>query len=61
MKRKDFELFIGKYNYELTSNLKKCKYLITNTPSSGSTKNKQAHEYNIPIITEKEFLEILQN
>ena len=56
MKRKDFEDYIRKYGYELSGNLKKCKYLVTNTPDSGSNKNKQAQEYNIPIITEQEFL-----
>lgn len=56
MKRKDFESYINKYGYELTSNLKKCKYLVTNTPDSGSSKNTEAQKYNIPIITEREFL-----
>lgn len=59
MKRKDFETYINKYNYELTTNLKKCKYLVNNDITSTSTKNKQAKEYGIPIITETEFLNIL--
>lgn len=60
MKRKDFEKHISQYGYELSSNLKKCTYLITNDPTSGSSKNKQAQEYNIPLITEIEFLEKLK-
>lgn len=61
MKRKDFESYISKYGYELTNNLKKCEYLITNSTESGSSKNKQAKEYGIPIITENEFLDKLKN
>ena len=60
MKRKDFEKYIEQYNYELTSTLSKCKYLITNNPNSGSAKNKEAQKYNVPIITEQEFLENLK-
>ena len=56
MKRKDFEKYIAQFGYELTSTLSKCEYLITNNPNSGSTKNKEAQKYNIPIITENEFL-----
>lgn len=59
MKRKDFEKFIATYGYELSTSIKKCEYLVTNDPNSGSTKNKQAKENNIPIITEEEFLNIL--
>lgn len=59
MKRKDFEAYISKFNYELTSNLKKCKYLVTNTPNSGSSKNKDAQKYGVKIITENDFLELL--
>ena len=60
MKRKDFEKFIAEYGYELSSNLKKCEYLITNDPTSGSSKNKQALEYGITIITEEDFLNKLK-
>ena len=56
MKRKDFENYINKYGYELTTNLKKCIYLITNNPNSTSTKNKEADKYNVTKITEQEFL-----
>lgn len=59
MKRKDFEAYIAQYGYELTSNLKKCKYLVTNTPNSGSSKNKDAQKYGVEIITEEDFLNSL--
>lgn len=60
MKRKDFEEYISKFGYELTTNLKKCQYLVTNTPDSGSAKNKQAKEYGIEIITEEDFFQKLK-
>ena len=60
MKRKDFEKYIQQYGYELTSTLSKCEYLITNDPTSNSSKNKEADKYNVPKITEQQFLEILQ-
>lgn len=59
MKRKDFEKYIKQYGYELSSSIKKCEYLITNNPNSGSSKNKQAKQFGIPIVTEKEFLDKL--
>ena len=60
MKRKDFETYIAQFGYELTSNLKKCKYLVTNTPNSGSSKNKDAQKYGVEIITEEDFLNQLK-
>lgn len=60
MKRDAFEKYINEFGYELSSNLKKCRYLITNNPDSGSSKNKQAKEYGVEIITEQSFLDILK-
>jgi DNA ligase (NAD+) len=57
MKRKDFEKLISTYGYSLSSNLKKCDYLVNNDVTSNSAKNQQAKEFGIPIISEKEFLE----
>ena len=34
-------------------------YLVTNTPDSGSSKNKKAQELGTVIITEEEFLKLL--
>lgn len=39
----------------------KTHYLINNDPTSGSSKNKKANELNIPIITEDEFLKMIEN
>jgi DNA ligase (NAD+) len=36
-------------------------YLVTNTPESGSSKNKNAAKLGIPIINEEEFLKIISN
>ena len=60
MKRKDFEAYIKNYGYELSTNLKKCQFLVNNDINSTSTKNKQAKEYGVPIITEQQFLESLK-
>ena len=60
MKRKDFEAYIKNYGYELSTNLKKCEFLVNNDIESTSTKNKQAKEYGIPIITEQQFLDSLK-
>ncbi|WP_314344275.1 BRCT domain-containing protein, partial [Oribacterium sinus] len=35
-------------------------YLINNDSTSGSSKNKKAKELGIPIITEEEFLKLLE-
>lgn len=37
----------------------KTDYLINNDPTSNSSKNKKANELNIPIITEREFLDMI--
>ena len=37
----------------------KTDYLINNDPTSNSSKNKKANELNIPIITEEEFLKMI--
>lgn len=60
MKRKDFEAYIKNYGYELSTNLKKCEFLVNNDIESTSTKNKQAKEYGVPIITEQQFLDSLK-
>ena len=59
MKRKDFETYIGKYGYKLSSNIKNCEYLVNNDANSTSSKNMKAKEYNIPIISEQEFINLL--
>ena len=44
-----------------SSVVKGLSYLVTNDPGSGSSKNKKAQELGIPIIDEKQFLELLKN
>ena len=58
MTRKQFEELIGNYGYSLTSNMKEAKYLVTNQKSN-SSKYRNAEKFNIPIITQKEFLDII--
>ena len=46
--------------YTIGSDIKKdTKYLITNTPDSGSSKNKKAEKFGITKITEEEFMTII--
>ena len=61
MKRKDFEKYIEQFGYELSTNLKKCQFLVNNDINSTSTKNKQAKEYGVKIITEAECYALLNN
>jgi DNA ligase (NAD+) len=61
MKRKDAEKFvIGKGGTVVSGVSKTLSYLVTNDTSSGSSKNKKAGDLGIKIITEKEFLEMVQ-
>lgn len=59
MKRDAFKKYIESYGYELSSAIKSCRYLITNTPDSGSSKNKDAQKYGVEIITEQAFLDLI--
>ena len=38
----------------------KVNYLVTNTPDSGTAKNKDAQKLNIPIITEEQYMALIQ-
>ena len=46
----------GKVSDSVTN---KISFLINNDSKSTSGKNKKAHELNIPIITEEQFLEMI--
>ena len=51
----EIESLGGKVASGVTS---KVNYLITNTPDSGTAKNRDAQKLGIPIITEKEYMEM---
>lgn len=56
VKREIFEEELRKVGYVATGSVKKTtKYLITDDPNSGSSKNNNADKYGIPKITEREF------
>ena len=45
----------SRYGWQLTENVQKAEYLITDNPNSGSSKNRKAQACGIPVITEQEF------
>lgn len=56
VKRKEFEEELRKNGWNPVSSVKKStKYLVTDNPNSGSSKNKSADKYGVPKITEEEF------
>ncbi len=60
MKRSEAEALVKNAGGTAKSSVSKgLSFLVTNTPTSGSSKNKKAQSLNIPIITEAEFLELL--
>lgn len=60
--RVEFEALIinlgGKLGSSVTS---KTTALITNTPDSGSSKNKKAQQLGVQVITEEQFIELINN
>lgn len=54
--QKDIEKFGGKVTGSVST---KTSYLINNDSNSSSTKNKKAKELNIPIISEQQFVEMI--
>ncbi|MBO4319768.1 MAG: NAD-dependent DNA ligase LigA [Treponema sp.] len=60
MKRADAQNLVKKNGGAVKSSVVKgLSYLVTNDTSSGSSKNKKATELGIPVINEKEFLDML--
>ena len=54
--RDDLQFFIEEHGAKLTSSVSKnTDYLITNTPDSGTVKNKKARELGVKIINEEQF------
>lgn len=61
MVRDEFTKLLESYGWSVGSKINKnTKYLITNTPDSGTAKNKEADKFNIPKITEKDFYNIMK-
>lgn len=61
MKRDEYVELLKSFGWLVGSKINKnTKYLITNTPDSGTAKNKEADEFNIPKVTEKDFYNIMK-
>lgn len=58
--RKEIEQFIKDHGMIAQSGVnKETDYLVTNDPDSGSSKNKNAQKFGIPIISEVEFIKLV--
>jgi DNA ligase (NAD+) len=58
--RDEFKTLIELMGHKMVGSISsKTDYLITNTPSSGTVKNKEAQAKGVPIITEEQAIEIL--
>ena len=55
VKRSEFEKELKSKGWEVGEISKDTKFLITDNPTSNSSKNKKADEWNIPKVTEAEF------
>lgn len=57
VKRDDFVKMLESWGWTMGSKINRdTKYLITNTPNSGTSKNKEADKLCIPKVTEEEFV-----
>lgn len=62
LSRADATVLAESAGFEVLSGVnKKLTYLVTNTPNSGSSKNKKALEFGTKVITENEFLTLINN
>ena len=60
LKRKEAEAMVQAQGGTVKSSVTKgLTYLVTNTPDSGSSKNKKAQELGTAIITEEDFVTLL--
>ncbi len=60
--RKKFEEYLNENGYKVKNSITKdVKYLITDNPNSGSSKNKRADELGIEKITESQIRELIDN
>lgn len=59
--RNAFKAWIEAHGGKLTGSVSKnTDFLVTNTPNSGTAKNKDARELGIPIITEQEIIDMVE-
>lgn len=57
VKRDDFVRLLESWGWIMSNKINKdTKYLITNTPNSGTSKNKEADKFGISKVTEEEFV-----
>lgn len=60
MKRQEAEKLVSRFGGVAKSSVTKdLSFLVTNEPESGSDKNRKARQYGIPVISETEFLSII--
>lgn len=59
--RNMFKAWVEAHGAKLTGSVSKnTDFLVTNTPNSGTTKNKKAQELGIPIITEQQLIDMVE-
>lgn len=59
--RNAFKAWVEAHGAKLTGSVSKnTDFLVTNTPNSGTTKNKKAQELGIPIITEQQLIDMVE-
>ena len=58
--RDEFKTLIEGMGHKMVGSISsKTDYLITNTPNSGTVKNRKAQELGVPIVTEEQAIEVL--
>ncbi len=59
--RNAFKIWVEDHGGKLTGSVsKKTDFLVTNTPNSGTGKNKDAQKLGIPVITEQEIIDMVE-
>lgn len=59
--RNAFKAWVEDHGGKVTGSVSRnTDYLVTNTPNSGTTKNKKAQELGIPIITEQKIIDMVE-
>lgn len=59
--RNQFIQEIAQYGWSVGTVTSNTKYLVTDTPDSGSSKNRKARELGIPVISEEEFRNLMKS